>query len=528
MRDPMPAVRGLGIDARVEPACEVARTLCLTLDGHGGRVSFDMPAFESLGRLAPKREFAATAWPTADQLRAAVPEPVLPENIAHFAKLYYATWDMLLGLTRTPDATSGLPGSYVATGAGFVYHQFVWDSSFTAISTGYGHRVFDPFASLNLLYSRQFDGGYIHREHDVRDGLPALYEPDFSPNPPIMTIAEWAVARLTGNRERLRQVFPVLEGNHAWLRHNRRLPDGTYWTTGLANGLDNFPSLGDGYPCLTAQMAHEAETLARIAQALEMPEKADEYRAEHEAVARAANRFLWSREQGLYATSLPGGGHNPNKVVTTFWPLWAGIVPPERVEALAQHLKDPKSFWRHHPIPSLAADSPHFSPEGSYWRGSTWAPTNFAAIKGFDRAGQHALAVETATRHIQCMLEVFEETGKIWENYCSEASRRGNWSGPNYCWSSLGPVALLLEVILGFEPDALNRRLLWNPPSRQTAGVRRLPLGPATVSVVQQKDWQGKWGIEIDTDRPFTLALHEGECTREIACPVGRSRVTPA
>jgi len=152
-----------------------------------------------------------------------------------------------------------------------------------------------------------------------------------------------------------------------------------------------------------------------------------------------------------YSTSPARGGHNPNKVVTAFWPLWAGVVPPERVAALAAHLKDPKSFWRHHPIPSLAADSPHFQPAGNYWRGSTWAPTNYAAINGFDRAGRHDLAVATALRHVQCVAEVLNETGFIWENYCSEASRQGNWAGPNYCWSALGPIALLIEVIIGIE-----------------------------------------------------------------------------
>lgn len=522
---PLPPLRTTGPDPRVEPAVEAAGSVTLTVAAPGGAVQLPMPLFESLGRLAPQREFRRIEWPAPETLRAAVPEPVLPEEWAHFRKLYDATWEMLLGLVRHPDPASGLPGAYVATGAGFVHHQFVWDSSFTALCTAYGWRALDAHATLNLLYSRQFDGGYIHREHDVRDGLPAMYEPDFSPNPPIMTLAEWALFQLTGNARRLAAVYPALKANHAWLRHNRRLPDGTYWTTGLANGLDNSPSLGDGYPCLTAQMAHEAETLAAIATALGLPRDAAAFRAEHAAVGRACNARLWSRELEIYSTSLPGGGHNPNKVVTAFWPLWAGIVPAPRVEALARHLKDPASFWRHHPLPSLAADSPHFQPEGNYWLGSTWAPTNFAAIKGFDRAGRHDLAVETTLRHLQCMYEVWAETGKIWENYCSEASRRGNWSGPNYCWSALGPIALLLEVLLGLAPAAPAATLAWNPPPGKALGVRRYPLGPATISLLQGRDWQGHWGIDVETDRPFTLVLRRDDHTVTHACPVGHTHL---
>jgi len=517
-------VRGFGQDTRVEPCIEIARTLTLTVEGPAGAVTLPLPAFESLGKLAPVREFAAIAWPTAERLRASVPQPVLPAAWQPFAKLYYATWDMLLAIVRRPDACSGFPNDYISTGAGFVHYQFVWDTSFTAMVTAYACRTMSPYTSIDLLYSRQFDGGYIHREHDVRDGSPVLYEPDFSPNPPIMTIAEWQIARLTGNVLRLRQVYPALKANHTWLQHNRRLPDGTYWTTGLANGLDNSPSLGDGYPCLTAQMAHEAEVLGLMATVLGLKDDAKEFRREHAAIGRALNKKLWSESMRIYSTSLPGGGHNPNKVVTAFWPLWAGVVPPDRVEALAGHLKDPESFWRHHPIPSLAADSPHFKPAGDYWLGSTWAPTNYAAIRGFERAGRHDLAVEATVRHVQCMLDVFNETGYIWENYCSEASRRGSWSGTNYCWSSLGPIALLLEELLGLEADALTNTLRWNPPADETSGARRFPLGPATISVVQTHS-ATKTVIDVETDRSFTLEFSRHGQVRRIACPIGKMHV---
>ena len=517
-------LRDIGPDSRVEPCLEIARTLTLTVEGPTGAVTLPLPAFESLGRLAPVREFTPVVWPTADRLRADVPQPVLPAAWQPFAKLYYATWDMLLAIVRSPNPCSGLPNDYISTGAGFVHYQFVWDTSFTAMATAYACRAMSPYTSINLLYSRQFDGGYIHREHDVRDGSPVLYEPDFSPNPPIMTIAEWQIARVTGNVLRLRQVYPALKANHAWLQHNRRLPDGTYWTTGLANGLDNSPSLGDGYPCLTAQMAHEAEVLGEMAAVLGFEEDAKAFRREYAAIGRALNKKLWSESMRIYSTSLPDGGHNPNKVVTAFWPLWAGVVPPDRVEALAGHLKDPKSFWRHHPIPSLAADSPHFKPGGAYWLGSVWAPTNYAAIRGFERAGRHDLAVEATVRHVQCMLDVFNDTGLIWENYCSETSERGSQSGPNYCWSSLGPIALLLEELLGFEADALANTLRWNPSADETSGVRRFPLGPATVSVVQTHSAK-RTVIDVETDRSFTLELTRHGQTRRIACPIGRTHL---
>jgi hypothetical protein len=525
--DAPPPLRAPGeTDKRIEPSLEIARTLPLTIQGPTGSVTLPLPAYESLGRLAPVREFRTLTWPTCAEAKPLLPEPVLPESWAGLGRLYDAAWAMLFGLLRNPRPESGLPNSYLGTaGQSFQVYAFVWDSSFTAMCTAYGWRALPATATLDMLYSRQFDGGYLHREHDTRDGRPVGFEPDFSPNPPITGIAEWALASLTGDRLRLAKVYPALCAQHRWLVANRRLPDGTFWTTGLANGLDNSPSLGDGYPCLTAQMAHDAETLSRMAQALGKSEEAAAWAAEQTAIGQALNARLWSSSQKIYATSLPDGGHNPNKVVTAFWPLWAGIVPPDRVACLAGHLQDPNSFWRHHPIPSLAADSPVFKPGGDYWQGSTWAPTNYAAIKGFDRAGRHDLAVAATRRHLQCMLEVYDATGHIWENYCSEASTRGSWSGPDYSWSALGPIALLIEVLLGFQPDALNNTLRWTPPDEPLSGIRNLAMGPATISVRCTQDAEGKAWIDVDTNRPFTLDLRWKGATRAVACPGGHSRI---
>lgn len=522
----LPALRDFGPDARPEPMIEIAGETILTIEGPRGSVQAPMPIYESLGRHAPRREYTPMHWPSPSTLREAVPQPILPEGKRHLVEVYHAAWEMLLRLSRTALPHSGLPNDYISTGAGFKHEQFVWDTAFAAMCTAYGCRALDPYASLNVLYSRQFDGGYIHREHDVRDGLPLLYEPGFSPNPPIMSVAEWQIAKITGNSHRLKRVYPVLKGYHEWLRHNRRLPNGTYWTTGLANGLDNSPSLGEGYPDLTAQMAHDAEMLAQIAELIHEHDEADAFRREHDDIAQACNMHLWSASMQIYSTSLNAGGHNPNKVVTAFWPLWAGIVPPARIEALALHAADPSSFWRHHPFPSLAADSAWFVPEGQYWRGSTWPPTNYAAIKGLHRAGKHDIAHEAALRHVQCVWDVWKNTGNIWENYGAEASKQGNWAGPDYCWSALGPIALLIEVIIGIEADAIHSTLRWHIHNQERIGIRNFPLGNATLDVVHGRDAEGRWGIDVDSNRPFTLEVNAQGRDYRFACSAGHSRFT--
>jgi hypothetical protein len=519
-QDDLRPLRASGPETRVEPAVEIAGWGTLSVAFASTSVEIALPLYEALGRAAPRRVYRRLPWPSYEQARTLLPEPVFPAQFAYLAPLYEAAWEMLLRLVRDPEPASGLPHSYVSNGPNFPDHLFVWDTSFTTMCLAYGLRALPATASLDVLYSRQFDGGYIHREHNVHDGLPALFEPGFSPNPPLMSMTEWQLAALTGSRERLAQVYPMLCGYHRWIAANRRLPAGTYWTTGLASGLDNSPAQGEGYPCLTAQMAHDAEVLAQIARLLGREEEARAWEQEHRLTGEALNQWLWDEQVGIYATSLPGGGYSPHKVVTAFWPLWAGVVPPERVAALLAHLQDPHSFWRHHPLPSLAADSPCFQPAGEYWQGSTWAPTSYAAIKGLQRVGRGDLASALTALHLQRMFEVWSQTGKLWENYSSERSTPGNNAAPDYCWSALGPIALLFEVLLGLEPDATRRTLRWLPAEDERVGVKRFPLGPATISLLQQPRPDGR-RIEVMTDAPFSLELAHQGTVQQIVCPPG-------
>jgi hypothetical protein len=511
-------------EARPEPSRAVADELWLTVAGAGGDVSLSMPVFEPLGRLAPRRDYAPAAWPDPARLSAAAPEPLLPNALASLKPIYDEAWALLARLARRADPAVGFPSDFLSTGSNFTNFQFVWDTAFTAMAGAYGHRALPVSASLDLLYSRQFDGGYIHRQHDVRDGSPALFEPDFSPNPPLIALAEWRLAAVTGDRLRLKRVYPALADHHRWLAANRRLPDDAYWTTGLASGVDNAPSLGEAYPDLTAQMAHDAEVLGLIAGAIGLYEEAKTWREDRDRTAAALNARCWNSGAAIYATGLAGGGHNPNKVVTAFWPLFAGAAPPDRVEAMARHAEDPASFGRHHPLASLAADSPAYDSGGRYWLGSVWPPTNYVAIVGLWRCGYHELARRLALRHLAVVAEVFRETGKLWENYAPDVSAPGSWSGPDFGWSALGPIALLMEVVLGLDADALGNRLTWRVPSGDTSGVRRFPLGPATVDLACRAHG-AHLIVEATTDAPFTLALEASTGVTERFCPPGTTRV---
>ncbi len=532
--EPLPVARDeAAAETRLEPECVVVRNLGLELDLAWARlpdlagpppasvptaVRASLPVHEARGRRAPVREHRELRWPDAEALLAAAPRPVVPRGHESILRAHDHAWRMLLKLRRAVDRRSGLPNDYVGTSlGGFANEMFVWDSSFTAMCTAWAWRAFPYTATLDCLYSRQMDGGYIHRETDTREGIAIGYEPDFSPNPPISVVAEWKIAALTGDTARLAAVQPVLAANHGWLCRNRRLADGTYWTTGLANGLDNSPSLGDGYPDLTAQQAHSAELLGLMASICGRADEARSWEAERQEIGAAMNARLWSDQLRFFSTTLPGGGHNLNKVATGFWPLWSGLVPAARVDDLARHLLDPASFWRHHPIPSLAADSPHYIAAGNYWLGSTWAPTNAATVWGFARAGRHDLARKLARRHLDVLAEVRDATDALWENFAPDASTRGSWSQPDYSWTALGATALLYEAVIGVQPDALHDRIRWHLPEPGW-GLERIPLGGATIDLRRLDNGH----IAVATDRAFTLEIDDGKTVRSLRVAAGR------
>ena len=295
-------LRSTGAETRPEPELEIAGHATLRIAGSAGSASLPMPIYESLGRLAPQRAFRSQAWPEASTLGTRLPTPIVDESEAHLMRLWDEAWAMLLRLARPGRPESGLPGPFIATGSNFATSLFVWDTSFTALATAYGWRHLPATAPLDNLWSRQHDGGYIHREHDRRDGIPVLFEPDFGPNPPLLAVAELAIARLSGDLARLRAIYPAACAHHAWLNANRRLPDGTYWTTGLANGLDNSPSLGDGgYPCLTAQMRITPRPWARsptLSEKMPLPGAPNTLRSAQRSTPACGNRSRASTAPG--------------------------------------------------------------------------------------------------------------------------------------------------------------------------------------------------------------------------------------
>src|SRR4029079_271099 len=100
--------------------------------------------------------------------------------------------------------------------------------------------------------------------------------------------------------------------------------------------------------------------------------------------------------------------------------------------------------------PTLAADQKDYSSKGDYWKGSVWAPTNLAIIKGLEHSGYEDCAAESTEAYLAGMYEVFKKTGTVWENYAPDSYDQGNQAKPDFVgWTGDGPIALLIENVIG-------------------------------------------------------------------------------
>jgi len=465
--------------------------------------------------------YTSRPLPTRYGARKSIPIPVLDDK--DVIKVHKKAWSLYFRHLRWPRQGTGFPSDYIDEA--FNPHLFQWDTAFMMFFGRYAHRAFPAIVSFDNFYAKQHHDGYICRELDERTGEDFIYKDrKHTVNPPLFAWAEWAYFRVTGDASRLGRVLTPLVKYYDWIRENRRSPNGLYWNTGLGSGMDNTPRAGEGWICMTAQQALAARNIARIAARVGARSIQDRFLAEYAGLERLINDKMWDEKDGFYYDVKDG---KPNRVKTpaSFWPLVAGVVPPDRARCLARHMRDPETFRRPHMIPTLSADHEDYDAKGDYWKGSVWAPTNYMAVKGFAAAGFHDLAREIAENHLRNMVEVFKKTETLWENYAPETAEKGSSARSDFVgWSGLGPTALLYEHVLGFDADGTRNLLTWHLNRLDRHGLKQLGFGTVQVDVVAQERKRAEDPplIEVKTDGAFTLEVIHPKGTARRAFPAGK------
>jgi len=488
-----------------------------------------MPAsMGSRGRYFAKKRYRPEPLPTYRRNRSRLPAPILDAN-PEWVAMYWRAWELAFDHLKKPPKGSPLVSNFLDEA--FNEYIFQWDTIFMVMFGRYMHKVFPAIQSLDNFYCRQHDDGVIWRvlteehgaDHEWASGTRKI-------NPPLFSWAEVESFKLTGDKERFAMVLPVLERYLGWLERHRQClhtPHRLYWSNGLASGMDNTPrdagrqggnSSGDetGYVDMSCQMVIQYENLAVMCDELGKSGRAVELRARAREIGARINRWCWNERDGLYYDVDPKGRQRRIKSIACFWPLLAGVASPEQAERLVKNLKDKRTFWRKMPFPSVSADHPDYDPGGKYWRGGVWAPTNLAAIKGLEKYGYEDFASAATARYLRGLSTVFRKTNTLWEMYAPDSYRPGTVvDGKEIArkdfvgWTGCGPVALLIENILGFRADGVNHRLTWRISRTDRHGIRELRVGDATVSLVcgKRKSKSSPVRIRVEVNKPVELVI---------------------
>jgi hypothetical protein len=483
----------------LEAAPPPTRTLAL-----GGAVSIRFPA-------EPK-----PAPPLPASARRRLPEPILEAN-PEWVELYWAAWRFMHEKITRGDPARGFMPLYIDEG--FNENIYQWDSCFMAAYALYGRAVFPAMSALDNFYNLQRDtDGYICRTYNEITGR-ATGENDI--NPPLFAWIEWRHWRQTGDPSRLARALPVLDRYFQWVKRNARSERGRglYFITDLGSGMDNSPRESfirrGAWIDLSAQQALAALSISRLAKVAGDHAMASRYEREFHELRDLINAALWDDVDGNYFDLDENGAPHRRRTIASFWPLLAEVADTTRARRMIdEHLRNPAEFFRPHLFPTLAANDPDYDSRGHYWRGGVWAPTTYAVIQGI-ALHDPAFAREAAANHIANMADVFQRfrpasyphplppltepniarngdgRRQIWEAYSPEHAAPGTrWDArflvrQKFCgWSGLGPVAMLIENVLGFDVDAPANTVTWRVTRRDRHGIRRLLVGDNAVTLV--------------------------------------------
>ena len=457
-------------------------------------MTYDLsPIVENNGFLTMKAENEPV--PKYDEIAKLLPKPIWFGHDDVIACHNFA-WRTAFDNLKRANGDTHFVSNYIDTA--FNGCLFMWDSSFIVMFGKYGMRAFNFQKTLDNFYSHQHKDGFICRELcEDEDGEQFSRHDPSSTGPNILGWAEWEYFSQTGDIDRLKKVFAPLLAYHLWLKDHRTWRDGTYWSTGWGCGMDNQPRLEKGYnvsfshghmvwvdACI--QQVLSAKILIKIAERIGAnDENIAVLKEEVQHLTFVINEKLWHDEDGFYYDLWKTGNLNRVKSVGAYWALLADIIPKERLDKFVAHLDNEKEFKRPMRVPTLSADHKDYNPNGEYWKGSVWAPTNYMVLKGLEKNGYNQLAHDIAKNCLEKVVDVFNKEGTIFENYAPESAKQGDPAKRDFVgWSGLFPISILYEFVFGIRPCAREKKIIWDVRLLEKHGISNYPLGESTLDLI--------------------------------------------
>ncbi|MGA0611557.1 glycogen debranching N-terminal domain-containing protein [Caldimonas sp. KR1-144] len=241
---------------------------------------------------------------------------------------------------------------------------------------------------------------------------------------------------------------------------------------------------------------------AELAEALDEPQAAANWRAEAEALRAQFQQRFWSERLGLYALALDGAKQRCEVASSNAGhALWAGIAAPEHAARIAARLLEPDLFsgWG---VRTLGSGEVRYNPM-SYHNGSIWPHDNALVCEGLARYGEADAALALLGAAFDSSLHF--DQARLPELFCGFPRRRGE--GPTrypvacspQAWAA-GAAFGMLAGCLGLEFDASQCRVRLRSPRLPAfidwLRIERLEVAGGRVDMILQR-YRDSVGVDI-------------------------------
>ncbi|MDQ2910005.1 MAG: amylo-alpha-1,6-glucosidase, partial [Actinomycetota bacterium] len=235
----------------------------------------------------------------------------------------------------------------------------------------------------------------------------------------------------------------------------------------------------------TAELAREVWRDRELAERLER---------EAEELRRAFNERFWTDARGgYYVLALDGEKRQVDSLCSNIGHLlWSGIVPSERVDAIVDALMG-EELWSGWGVRTMSSGDAGYSPL-SYHNGTVWPHDNSLIAHGLARQARWP----EAQRIVRRMLGASEHFGFQLPEVFAGLPRAETPFPIAYptaarpqAWAAGTPV-LLLQVLLGLEPDRRRHRLETRAPEELPSWAGR------SLRLSGLRAFDRQWDVRVD------------------------------
>lgn len=258
----------------------------------------------------------------------------------------------------------------------------------------------------------------------------------------------------TDDKESLRYLYPKMKRYYEFLRGRRGSSTCAKFGNGLltvydywysCSGMDDYPAQVEmiknhaqaySCPCLpTSHIIRAGKILRAAAEYYGFDGDIAVYDADIEESADALNSLAWDEEAGYYGYTMydkgepyimkTDRGENFNRGFDGVYPLFAGVVPPDRRSRLLSHIKNPSEMWSAAGISAVDMSASYYFDDG-YWNGNVWMSHQFFFWKTMLDLGETDFAFEIADRALNMWKEETDYSHYTYECFGIK-TRRGGW-----------------------------------------------------------------------------------------------------